>query len=121
MELISREKAIEYATQAHISGCVQQRIVDLLNSVPSIEDMTTDYSAGFDKGYNKGYIDGCADREAFAKDRLKGKWERFDGYNPKVECELRRCSCCKSLKIHVLSIDTYNYCPNCGAEMECEE
>lgn len=37
MELISREQAIEYATQAHISGCVQQRIVDLLKSVPTVE------------------------------------------------------------------------------------
>ena len=27
--------------------------------------------------------------------RPRGRWERFDGYNPKVECELRRCSCCK--------------------------
>lgn len=38
MELISREQAIKYATQAHISGCVQQRIVDLLKSVPTVEN-----------------------------------------------------------------------------------
>lgn len=112
MELISREKAIEYATQAHISGCVQQRIVDLLNSVPSIEDMTTDYSAGFEKGYNKGYIDGCADGEAFAKDRLKGKWMWTSTFPRRVQCSI--CG------FNYESCDNYNYCPSCGAKMENE-
>lgn len=88
-ELISREQAIEYATQAHISGCVQQRIVDLLKSVPTVES------------------------------RPKGKWIDFKC----SECDFEPII--KPIEIDLTSEprlkNTYNFCPNCGADMRGEE
>ena len=55
--------------------------------------------------YRKGYEDAVLDK-------THGKWEMIDS------CEPIRygCSNCK-----ILSWDTYNYCPNCGAKMDERE
>ena len=46
--------------------------------------------------------------------RKKGKW--IDRWDKILLCEDKNCSICG-----FLSQTTYNYCPNCGAEMESEE
>lgn len=49
--------------------------------------------------------------------RLKGKWQK----PPRAKAYGRFCTVCHAKCWNVLRNKEYNYCPNCGAEMEDEE
>ena len=96
-DLIDREAAIEYL----------KRIIDATNT---------------DGRYNLGFIDGLefcinhlSTEPSIQPEQKKGKWiER-----PIAGCATVRCSVCTEL--FWKNRGRWNFCPNCGAEMEGEE
>lgn len=82
----------------------------------------------YEQGYQDGKVDGYnlagAQMSSAKQERKKGKWFEFESGEDKYD--IIKCSCCK----HTFTVDSYhwtdigfvkddfNYCPNCGAEME---
>jgi len=48
------------------------------------------------------------------RERPKGKWQK----PPRAKAYGRFCTVCHAKCWNVLRNEEYNYCPNCGAEME---
>lgn len=86
--------------------------VSLVESIPSAEPETN----GYQYGYNQGFIDGVKheqEKPSAQPERKKGRWIAH-GIEEGNAFAVYTCSECGVL----VGINTSNFCPNCGAEME---
>ena len=84
------------------SGMILSDIYDVIDNAPTVE--ITDY----DTGYQDGLEDGLNDI------RPQGEWIKHSTYK-----DVLICSKCNHGSNQVY--DTFNFCPNCGADMRGEE
>ena len=74
------------------------------------------------EAYEQGYADGKVDGynlagKAISSPRKKGHWVGIDD----EPCEVWECDVCGCVCEDWTGKPTYNFCPNCGADMRGEE
>ena len=98
-DLISRQAAIKVCKD------IQQSFLGVYRDTDSAE-------------YISECISGLEKLPSAQPERKKGKWNHVNNYENEAPIfqKFRLCSCCS-----FLTIDEYNFCPNCGADMRSQD
>ena len=110
-DLISREALKKDISTEWLTPQTKQAFYNIIDNAPTVrpslvlKDMTEEDIENFKVVYQRATSKGIL----LNPERPHGKWVNISGY-------ASECSICKTREI----FPTYNFCPNCGAQMDKE-